>query len=142
MTGEKDPGVLNQPTDIDPGVKEVKEQKELSTEPLTMMQAIKHLFENYTISLDEKKTIKFKHISYDDEDYAYFKTAYKQRLIGKNSNPTALLSCDTYIVMKGLLEQWEVGKYSDILQAYWNKAKQLDKLNGCVQGEKVTEKTL
>ncbi len=126
-------------------VERVKEELELSSDPLTMMQAIQYLFKEHNVVLDTRKNIKFKNLSYNHEDYSYFKTAYKKRLIGKNSNPDALLSCDTYIIMKGLVEWWKVkesDKKADIFSAYWNRAKQLDKLHWCKKGEKVSEKTL
>ncbi len=110
-----------------------------------MMQAIQYLLKENAITLNTKKNIKFKYLGYNSVDYPYFKTAYRYGLIGKNSNPDALLSCDTYIVMKGLVEKWEVNvvqKKTDIFSAYWNKAKKLDTLHGCKKGEKVSEQTL
>ncbi|MBQ7074834.1 hypothetical protein IJM86_07505 [bacterium] len=107
-----------------------------------MLDAIKHLLTSNNISLSQKKTTKFDHIAQTDENYPYFQTAFEKKLIGKNTNPNTKISCDTYIVMKGLVEGRTIGTYSDIKTAYRNKAESLNKLNGCEKGKIVTSKTL
>ncbi len=108
---------------------------------LTMIQVIRYLLEKNGVILDHRQSIPFTYVDYDSDDYTYFKTAYRKGLIGKNTKPDALVSCDIYIVMKGLLEQWDVNqqdKKNDIKQAYWNKAQNLEQLGSCQQGEKLT----
>lgn len=113
-----------------------------SGQSLTILQWIRYLLRSNSIVLDTTKNIKFTYVSYDSEEYPYFKTAYKKRLIGKNTKPDALLSCDIYMVMKGLIAWWEVGVYSDIKTTYWNIAIAHDALNGCQRGGDVTPETL
>ncbi|MDR0282031.1 MAG: hypothetical protein LBI53_01545 [Candidatus Peribacteria bacterium] len=63
-------------------------------------------------------------------------------MIGKATEANKQISCDTYIVIKGIGEGWNVGNYTDIKAAYRSKAEQLDKLNACKKGSYVTTATL
>lgn len=105
---------------------------------LTMLQAITYLLEKNKVVLDKKQSIPFSYVDYDSENYPYFKTAYRKGLIGKNTKPDAIISCDIFVVMQGLLEWWNVKRWNNIKQAYWDKAKKLDKLSTCQQGKKLT----
>jgi hypothetical protein len=64
-------------------------------------------------------------------DYPYYRTAYWLGMIGKNLNPSKSLLCETYVVMQWLVEKWNIPSYSDIKQAYWNYAKNNNKLPSC-----------
>jgi hypothetical protein len=96
-----------------------------------MMDAIKHIIEVNAIPLSTKTDITFTSVSKTSSNYPYFKTAYDKRMIGKNTDPSKQISCETYIVIKGLGEGRNVGNYTDVKIAYWNKAEELGKLNGC-----------
>jgi hypothetical protein len=56
-------------------------------------------------------------------------------MIGKWINPDKTLLCETYIVMKWLVEERNVGSYSDIKKAYWNYAETNDNLITCEYGD-------
>jgi len=43
-------------------------------------------------------------VPYSSENYPYYRTAYDKKMIGKTINPEKELFCETYVVMKGLVE--------------------------------------
>ena len=63
------------------------------------------------------------------------RTAYAQKLIGASTSTDNLALCDTYIVMKGMLEKWNV-QYTaaNVMSKYRSYAEANNKLNGCVKG--------
>ncbi|MDR0651036.1 MAG: hypothetical protein LBG59_06695 [Candidatus Peribacteria bacterium] len=109
---------------------------------ITMMEALKHVIDTASLPLSTKMDVDFTSIGKDNDDYAYFKTAYEKRMIGKTTDPSKQISCETYMVIKGLGENWQVGSYTDIKAAYRKKAEALNKLNGCTKGGRVTSATL
>lgn len=109
---------------------------------ITMVDALKHIIDANAIPLSTKTDVSFSSLTSSNEDYKYFKTAYEKRMIGKNTEPYKQISCETYIVIKGLAENRSVGNYTDIKAAYRKKAEELNKLNGCQKGGRVTSATL
>ncbi|MDR0860666.1 MAG: hypothetical protein LBO09_06970 [Candidatus Peribacteria bacterium] len=109
---------------------------------ITMIEAIKHVIDTNTLPLSKKTDISFTSMSKSNADYTYFRTAYETRMIGKNTDPSKQISCDTYMVIKGIGEGRNVGSYTDVKLAYWKKAEELGKLNGCKKGGWVTSATL
>lgn len=109
---------------------------------ITMIEAIKHVIEANNLPLSKKTDISFSYMNKNNADYTYFKTAYETKMIGKNTDPTKQISCDTYIVIKGIGEGRKVGNYTDVKLAYRKKAEELGKLNGCKKGGWVTTATL
>lgn len=109
---------------------------------VTMWEAIKHLLSNSTLST--KTTSTFKYVSKNSELYPYFKTAQEKWMIWTDTNPSKIVSCETYITMKWLSEWRNVWNYvkSEIRTAYWNKASELWKLNWCEKGKYLTQWTL
>jgi hypothetical protein len=107
-----------------------------------MLEALKYVIDTTGIPLSTKTDINFTSISKNSPDYPYFRTAYEKRMIGKTTDPSKQISCETYIVIKGLGENWQVGNYTDIKAAYRKKAEALNKLNGCTKGGRVTSATL
>lgn len=93
--------------------------------------AIKHLLDQNSVVLLTNQNVKFNYISYNHVDYPYYRTAYWLGMIGKNLNPSKSLLCETYVVMQWLVEKWNIPSYSDIKQAYWNYAKNNNKLPSC-----------
>ena len=106
---------------------------------VTMWEAIKSLLAWATLST--KTNVSFKYVSKSNELYPYFKTAQERWMIGTDTDPSKLVSCDTYITMKWIREWWDVGNYvkSQVKTAYWNKAEQLWRLNGCQKWKYVTK---
>lgn len=97
----------------------------------TMMDALIYLMDYYNVELYTKKDITFTYVSVKNPYYTEFRTAYEKRLIWKNTNPSKRVLCETYIVMKWLLEWWEIDKTLDIKSAYRKKAVSSDQLNDC-----------
>lgn len=109
---------------------------------VTMWEAIKSLLAGATLSTKTNTT--FKYVSKSNELYPYFKTAQERWMIGTDTDPSKIISCETYITMKWIREWWNVGNYSksEIKSAYWNKATELWKLNGCTKWAYVTKGNL
>ena len=109
---------------------------------VTMGEAIKSLLAWATLST--KTNVSFKYVSKSNELYPYFKTAQEKWMIGTDTDPSKLLSCDTYITMKWIWEWWDVWTYSknNVKAVYWAKAEQLWKLNGCQKWKYVTKGNL
>ena len=122
--------VENQLSELSP--EEAKEQ-------VTMWEAIKFILAWVTLST--KTNSSFTYISKSSELYPYFKTAQEKWMIWTNANPNSYVSCETYITMKWLAEWWNVWSYvsSEIKSAYWSKATELWKLNGCSKWAYVTK---
>lgn len=105
---------------------------------LTMLEAIKYVLEKNAIPLSTAKNVKFKYLATTDEDYPYMKTALEKRMIGSTTDPKMPISCDIYMVIKGLAENWTVGATSDVKAAYWELAVAKDVLKGCQKGARLT----
>ena len=112
---------------------------EEADEQATMWEVVKSLLAWTTLST--KTNITFTYISKSSSLYPYFKTAQEKWMIWKNANPDSYLGCETFITMKWLAEWWNVWDYvkSEIKTAYWNKAVELWKLNGCEKWNYVTK---
>jgi len=106
---------------------------------VTMWEAIKSLVGWSTLST--KTNVSFKYVSKSNELYPYFKTAQEKWMIGTDTDPSKLVSCDTYITMKWIWEWRDVGSYTknNVKSVYWNKAAELWKLNGCEKWKYVTK---
>lgn len=103
---------------------------------LHMGDMLKALIAKYNLPLITKKDVKFTNVSYTNELYPYFRTAYASALIGTTTNPTKLALCSTLIVMKGILEKWPVTyTKTTVLQKYRDYAVANNKLNGCAAGK-------
>lgn len=101
------------------------------TKQVTMLEAIKHLIQENKLALSPAKNVKFTHIAMSNEAYPYMKTALEKRMIGATTDPNMIVSCDVYMVMKGLAKGWSVGNSVDVKTAYWNAAVAKDALKGC-----------
>lgn len=101
----------------------------------TFADVIKYLLKDEKLST--KTDLTFSYIWKSNPDYAYYKTAYEKKMIWKDLQPTKNLMCETYVVMKWLVEEWKVWTYSDIKQAYWNYAKDNGLLPDCQYGKYV-----
>ena len=62
-------------------------------------------------------------------------------MIGTDTDPNKLVSCDTYITLKWLREWRNVWSYTkdNVKTVYWNKAIELWKLNWCEKWKYVTK---
>ncbi len=102
-----------------------------SWDNVSIMTAVKYLIDTNEVPFDNTTNTSFTNISKADPDYKYFKTAAREWMIWKSTNPDTNITCDTYIVMKWLVEWWDIWSYTDIKQAYRSEAIELDKLNDC-----------
>jgi len=108
-----------------------------------LMDAVIYLLKKYDIPLNTKQDVSFTYVTFKNPYYNEWRTAYANKLIGKNTNPSKYIICESYIVMKGLLEKWNVPYTSrTVLNNFRAEAVKRDALNGCVQGKIVTDKTL
>lgn len=101
---------------------------------LHMIDMIKYLIKTYNVPLVSKKDVKFKYVSTTSPDYVYMRTAYANKLIGAGTSTDKLALCDTYIVMKGILEGRVLpASKASIMSKYRSYAETNNKLNGCVK---------
>jgi hypothetical protein len=66
----------------------------------TLMDAVIYLLKKYEIPLSTKKDIAFTYVSTKNPYYAEWRTAYANKMIGKTTNPSKYIVCESYIVMK------------------------------------------
>lgn len=128
---------ITQPT---PATKaQTSEEKKTDTNgQVSYLSAIKHLIATYNIPLSKSKSSKFTYVDTTSPDYPYMKTALEKRMIGTAVNPNDIISCDVYMVFKGLALNWAIEKTSNLKNDYRNVAENKGLLNGCVKGAKLT----
>ncbi len=108
----------------------------------TFDDAIKYLIKSNDIDLITSQNVKFNYIPYNNKDYPYYRTAYQYKMIWSDLNPSKNLMCETFLVMRGLVEWWEVKFDWDIKKAYWDYANKNDKQISCKYGEFLTLKDI
>ena len=119
-----------------------EEKKADANGQVSYLSAIKHLIATYNIPLSKSKSSKFTHVDVTSPDYPYMKTALEKRMIGTAVNPNDIISCDVYMVFKGLALNWAIEKTSNLKNDYRNVAENKGLLNGCVKGAKLTAANL
>ena len=108
-----------------------------------LMDAVIYLLKKYEIPLSTKKDISFTYVTTANPYYTERRTAYANKMIGKTTNPSKYIVCESYIVMKWLLEKRNVVYTSTtVLDKFRAEAVKRDALNGCIKGKIVTDKTL
>jgi len=124
------------------------EQTTTTTAPITigkqkLMDAIVYVVRKYDLPLVTRRDVSFTYVTSKNPYYNEWRTAYANNLIGKSTNPSKYMVCDSYIVMKWLVEKWNV-QYtaSNVLTKFWAEAVKRNALNGCVKGKIVTDKML
>ena len=105
---------------------------------VSYLSAIKHLIATYHIPLSKSTTSKFTYVAQNSPEYPYMKTALEKRMIGTATNPNDTISCDVYMVFKGIALNWAIEKTSNLKNDYRNVAENKWLLNGCVKGAKLT----
>lgn len=119
-----------------------EEKKTDANGQVSYLSAIKHLIATYNIPLSKSKSSKFTYVDTTSPDYPYMKTALEKRMIGTAVNPNDIISCDVYMVFKGLALNWAIEKTSNLKNDYRNVAENKGLLNGCVKGAKLTAANL
>lgn len=118
---------------------QTSEEKKADTNgQVSYLSAIKHLIATYNIPLSKSKSSKFTYVDTTSPEYPYMKTALEKRMIGTAVNPNDIISCDVYMVFKGLALNWAIEKTSNLKNDYRNVAENKGLLNGCVKGAKLT----
>lgn len=108
-----------------------------------IMDAVIFLLKKYDIPLITKHDMSFTYVSFTNPYYNEWRTAYANKLIGKSTNPSKYIICESYIVMKWLLEKRNVPyTASTVLANFRAEAIKRDALNGCIKGKIVTDQTL
>lgn len=112
-------------------------------ESFKIIEALKYLFKEYNIPTSTKTDVSFTYVAKSDAIYPIYRTAYERRMIGKSTNPTKMILCDSYIVMKWLLEKWNVTyNATNVTTQFRNEAVARWALNGCQKGKTVKETNL
>lgn len=100
-----------------------------------IMDAVIYLVKKYKLPLVTSHDIAFTYVSTKNPYYNERRTAYANKMIGKTTNPSKYIICDSYIVMKGLAAQRGVQYTSaNVLTKFRNEAIERDALNGCKKG--------
>ena len=120
----------------------LEEKKADANGQVSYLSAIKHLIATYNIPLSKSKSSKFTYVDTTSPDYPYMKTALEKRMIGTAVNPNDIISCDVYMVFKGLALNWAIEKTANLKNDYRNVAENKGLLNGCVKGAKLTTANL
>lgn len=100
----------------------------------TLMDVLIYLTDHYNVDLTDKKDIKFTYVSAKNPYYAEFRTAYDMKLIWYSANPSKHVLCETYIVMKWIVEEWTISSTENIVSASWKEAVSRWVTNGCKKG--------
>lgn len=109
---------------------------------LNYSQVIPYLVEKYNLKNTSGKTFTFTNVSKSNVLYAPFNTAATKAMIGEGINPISKVSCNTYLVLKGIAANWSVSYTGAPQAAYRAKANDLGQVNGCTDGAFVTKSTL
>jgi len=102
-------------------------------EQVTFTQALEHIFARYDVELSTATNTRFANIASTDPNYPLFKTAHERSLLGANIDPNALVRCDVYMVMKGIIAGRPLGNQADVFDKYRAAAQANDEINGCTR---------
>lgn len=103
---------------------------------VTLLEAVVYLLQTHDTPLLSKKDVRFSTVSTSNPYYKYWYTAFKKWLVGQTSSASSYVSCQTYFVLRGLLEKRDVQYTTATVKTqFWAEAQQRDLLNGCVFGK-------
>jgi hypothetical protein len=109
---------------------------------LNYAQVIPYLVSHYKLK-STGKAPSFKNISPSNSTYSTFVIAANKGMIGNDINPASTVSCNTYLVLKGIAADWKVDyKAWNPFGAYRTMAFNKWEINGCTAGAFVTKATL
>lgn len=109
---------------------------------LNYAQVIPYLVNTYSLKNTSGKSFTFTNITKSNILYAPFNTAASKSMIGETINPASKVSCNTYLVLKGMAAGWQVSYTGTPQPAYRAKAVALGQVNNCKDGAFVTKATL
>lgn len=123
-----------------------KESNHISVLPsqgtLNYAQVIPYLVQQYKLTNSSGRSFNFANISKSNILYGPFAIAASKAMIGENINPMSKVSCNTYLVLKGMAAGWDVTYTGTPQPAYRKKAVELWMVSGCTDGAFVTKSTL
>lgn len=109
---------------------------------LSYAQVIPYLVSQYKLK-STGKSISFRNITSSNALYSAFAIAASKGMVGADINPASKVSCNTYLVLKGLAAGWKVDyKAGDPFGPYRTAAFNKSEVNWCVSGAFVTKATL
>lgn len=110
---------------------------------LTYEFIIPYLIEQNQIPLSQKKNIAFDNFWENYKYYSQFKTAYYEKMIGRNIKPGWQMKCETWFVLRGIAE-WRNVQYTSqtVFNAYRAEATKRGVVNWCPRDGFVTAKNL
>ncbi len=109
---------------------------------LNYAQVIPYLVSKYNLTSNGKST-SFTNVSSTNALYSAFNIAASRGMIGTDINPASKVSCNTYMVLKGIAAWWKVEyKAGDPFWPYRTAAFNKSEVNGCTAGAFVTKATL
>lgn len=109
---------------------------------LNYAQVIPYLVSKYNLKSGGKST-SFKNITSSNALYSAFNIAASKGMIGAEINPASKVSCNTYLVLKGIAAGWKVDyKAGDPFGPYRTTAFNKWEVNWCTAGAFVTKATL
>ncbi len=110
---------------------------------LTYEFIIPYLIDQNNIPLSQKKNIAFDNFGESYKYYNQFKTAYYEKMIGRNVKPGGQMKCETWLVLRGIAE-WRNVQYSSktVFDAYRAEATKRGLVNWCPRDGFVTAKNL
>lgn len=103
---------------------------------------IPYLVKTYKLKDTDKANPKFTQISSRTTLYSAFATAYSKGMIGTTISPATKVSCDTYLVLKGIAAGRKVSYTGKPFAAYRAEAVSRWEENGCKSWTFVTSTTL
>lgn len=110
---------------------------------LNYAQVITYLVSHYGLKNISGKYPTFTYVAKTNTLYPTFAIAASKGMIGASTNPTNKVSCNTYLVLKGIAAGWKVDyKAWDPFSAYRTTATTKWAVNGCAAGAFVTKATL
>lgn len=109
---------------------------------LNYAQVIPYLIDTYNLTKRGANDFTFASIATNNVLYVPFNIAASYSMIGTTINPSGKVSCNTYLVLKGIAQDREVSYTWAPQGAYRQKALELGQVNGCEDGAFVTKATL
>ena len=109
---------------------------------LNYAQVIPYLVSKYSLKSNGKST-SFTNVSSTNSLYSAFNIGAGRGMIGADINPASKVSCNTYMVLKGIAAWWKVDyKAGDPFWPYRTAAFNKGEVNWCTAGAFVTKATL
>lgn len=84
-----------------------------------------------------RETPTFANVARQEDIYQAFQRARWLKMIGTNINPNRQVRCENLMVLIGLAKKRSVDSSLPVLEAYWQEAKQQDRVGSCLTKKQV-----